>query len=308
MINNGISTRQNQQNNIAFLAAQRQIYSKAKRLSVYQFIFCVIFPLLIPFLKDKCPANTVQIALVSILPIIILLLNAFLYERVIKVLREKAAKIQELFDTTVLEIKWNSKKCGHKIEALNQVKYYYKKYIKRKKTTYGLMNWYPIAYSNVKIEVGRILCQRSNLSWDNDVRIKFQYFLIIIMCLSAITILLIATIGNKTFITTLVNIVPSIPIIIYLVVKYLENRDTINRLDFLKQRVDELWENLLSSQIDSDTLNSASRQLQDLIYEHRANAFMVWDWFYRLFRNSQEQDADTIANYVISEYYKSQVQ
>lgn len=306
MMDNGILIRQNEQNNIEFLAAQRQLYSDAKTLSMYQFALCVILPLLIPFLKGVCPSNSAQLAVVSLLPTAILLFNGFFLEKTIKVKKEKAAKVQELFDTSVFELPWNNKKCGQRIDALNKVKYYSDKYYHKNKSVENLKNWYPNAYASVSIEVGRLLCQRINLSWDNEIRRKFQHLLIFILCSCISAVLLVAIFEDKSFANTLVNIfIPIIPIIVYVVKRHHENRDTINRLDILKQKVDELWENLLSGQMGLEILITESRKFQDEIYNHRANAFMVWNWFYNLFRNSQEQDMNSVAEDIVKEYNHS---
>lgn len=304
-VDNGIVIRQNAEINIKVLAAQRQLYAEAKILSNYQFIFCIFFPIAIPFVKLLTPSNTVGLGLITLLSILIIILNVYFFERSIKYKKEKAARFQEIFDSNVLEIEWNRALCGPRDKAIQDIEDIFKRYTKKNKSLNDLKDWYSIEYSNVDIFAGRIMCQRVNTTWDSYLRNVFQIFLRLLFLGCILIIGVVSIIRNDIVVNTLVSIIaPIIPLFLYVYKQHFENKATISRLDKLSYRAEDLWEKVLNN-VDSSTLTTCSRKLQNDIYKHRESALLIWDWFYKRFKSKQENNMNLSAGIVIEEYHQS---
>jgi ABC-type multidrug transport system fused ATPase/permease subunit len=304
-VDNGIAIRQNAELNIKVLAVQRQLYDEAKTLSVYQFILCILVPIIILFVKQFIPSDSIALGLITLFSILIIILNAYVFEKITKSKKEKAARFQEIFDTNVLKIAWNSALCGPRDRALHDVEGTFKRYSKKHESLDDLKNWYSKEYAEVDIFAGRIMCQRVNTAWDSNLRNKFKTFLKILFVSCVLIIAVIAVFKNNNVVNTLVSIVaPLVPICLYLYKQHTENKATISRLDRLSYKVDDLWEKALSN-VDASTLTASSRKLQNDLYKHRESALMIWDWFYWFFRNKQEYNMSLSAAMVVEEYQQS---
>ncbi|MCA0754881.1 hypothetical protein KP806_07450 [Paenibacillus sp. N4] len=302
-ISNNISVRQNNEGNIDLLAAQRQVYSEAKTFSNYQFVFCVIFPILIPFLKAVTPTNTMFLGLITLLSLLIIIINQYYFEKNIKDKKEQAAKFQELFDTNVLKISWNKELCGSKENASRYLSYKAQKYKKNNVSLENLKNWYPKEYATVDLSVGRVMCQKVNASWDTQIRTSFQKFLLLLFLGCILLILIISIFLNKTVIETLISIIaPAFPIAFYIFKRYSENKETIVRLDKLSDKAERLWELVLSGTREQSDLENKSRQLQNEIYKHRSSALLIWDWFYLKYRPKHESNMNDTAKQIVEEF------
>lgn len=306
MIDNGISNRQNETKNIDRLAAQRQLYFEAKRMTFFQFILCVLIPVSLPTLKNFYTNNTMQLAFISIFSILIVVINNFYFEKQLKSQRTKAAKIQELFDTDVLEMNWNSQLCGSKEILHNGLIIKAEKYKKRNKTVDNLLNWYPQEYSKVDISAGRIMCQKANIAWDNEVRMAFKYFQIIILIISSIFVTSYSIIINNSFSETIISILaPLFPIWYYIFKKYCENNDTIMRNEKMHGIMEVVWDQAIKENSTIADLATVSRKLQDSIFNYRSNALIIWDWFYFFKREKQESNMNEVAKHIVEEFNKA---
>ena len=232
MKNNGISKRQNESGNIELLAAQRELYSEAKRMTFIQFVISVLFPITLPILRNLCINSNRQLAFIVLLSILLVIFNVFYFEKTVKSKRLAAARIQELFDTNVLKIKWNEEVCGSKIFAHSGVKLKAEQYKKKSVSLDNLMDWYSKHYSSVDLSAGRIMCQKVNVTWDNEVREKFQKFLLLVLIASSVLVISYAIVKNKTFTETLISIIaPLFPIGLYIFKMYCEIKETIVRIE-----------------------------------------------------------------------------
>ncbi len=304
-IDNGIAVRQNAELNIKVLAVQRQLYDEAKTLSVYQFILCILVPIIILFVKRFIPSGSIGLGLITLFSILIIILNSYVFEKITKSKREKASRFQEVFDTNVLGLEWNSALCGPRDLALHDLEGIFKRYSKKHETLDDLKNWYSKEYAEVDIFAGRIMCQRVNTAWDSNLRSKFQIFLKVLFVSCVLITAVVAILINDNVVNTLVSIVaPLVPICLYIYKQHTENKATMTRLDKLSYKADDLWEKALSN-VDASTLTTSSRKLQNDLYKHRESALMIWDWFYWFFRNKQEYNMNLSATMIVEEYQES---
>ena len=99
-----IVQKQNMDDMLRCLAAQRYLYSSAKILFFWQLIFSTIVVVILSLLNLYKNISWMMAAYGSLIAII----DVTFWSSLIKRKKEKAAKIQELFDTSVLNIKWNN--------------------------------------------------------------------------------------------------------------------------------------------------------------------------------------------------------
>lgn len=130
-MSNEILNRQNEQKPIMYLAAQRQLYSEAKRLNNLFFDISVLFPFLLSimqFIFDENELLNVCIQLMSILVFI----AGIKINSIIKKKKIDAAMIQQQFDVYVYDVPWDKKLFGKKVgyESINCRKI---KFISKKK-------------------------------------------------------------------------------------------------------------------------------------------------------------------------------
>ena len=98
---NNIASKQNEQKQLERLAAQREIYSFAKKLYLLQIILTVILPIFLFIISSLWVNLIIYSALYSIL---ITVIDNIFIQPIIKKQKIKAAKIKELFDCDVLDI------------------------------------------------------------------------------------------------------------------------------------------------------------------------------------------------------------
>src|SRR5690349_19748996 len=103
-MNNDIPRKQNDQDNLNLLLAQRRLYSAVKAYFTSRTAISLVLALCSPFLTAAIPNAGPYLGLLSI---IYLLVEEFVLQRVEKRKQLQAAKVQELFDIDVLDLPWN---------------------------------------------------------------------------------------------------------------------------------------------------------------------------------------------------------
>jgi len=197
-----------------------------------------------------------------------------------------AAKIQEEFDCTVLDIDRNAFLVGKKVdpEEIQDI-------VSRrmtKKDQQRLENWYPAAVSQLPIHLARLVCQRTNLWYDLTLRNTYR------QCTLGLLILLMVTMSVYSIITdaqmaslVLSVLVPLTPLIIWTLREYVRHGDTIELLSRLKGEIEKTWD-VSTSTTSPEAMAAYSRKLQDAIFSHRASSPLIFDWVYFLKRRKME--------------------
>ena len=107
-MSNGISARQNEESNIARLAAQRQLYRDVSRIEILNVILTVVIPIGLSFVQDIADWAKMAACIVSL---IMLVLSVVMdtWQKDKKIL---AATIQQEFDLNVFNMEWDRKLYG----------------------------------------------------------------------------------------------------------------------------------------------------------------------------------------------------
>jgi hypothetical protein len=216
-----------------------------------------------------------------------MILNMVLFERLIKFKREKAAKIQEVFDCEVLEMPISPLKSVDDVTVEDVLKNY-DAHRKVESNVEKIQDWYSKEIEGLPIDVARLICQRSNCSWDISLRRK--YLNIIYSIFGSVLLSLILTgICQKLNFTEFLYVVSAlIPFFTYCIRAYFDNYDSINRLKGLMAYSEKIWKELLSSSNNTGFAES-SRRLQDEIFSNRSRNALIPDKLYDWKRDKDEE-------------------
>ncbi len=276
---------QNEEKNIILLAAQRQLYSEGKMIQWYLFVLVVPLTILVFILgKVISPLETFA----SIWGVIITLFEVIILKKE-NSFRNRAAKIQELFDTRVLQLKWNDVVCQAKPESEDYIAKA-NKHLRKPQNKEKLLNWYFENTDCLSLAYSRLICQRANLFWDSSLRRRFASILLWGLIILGIGIFIIASL-LKTDVPSFVFswLVPVVPAYIWGIIQFFSQRNAANDQEFLKVHLRKTWDDALEQKIDTINLEGISRDIQTKIYMIRKDTLPIPDVLYNGFRNKDQK-------------------
>ena len=291
MENRDIIKIQNEKKYLSLLKAQRVAYSQAKLFQIFDLIsvvIAVIFPIVVIY---NYRLLNILSGVGVVWTIIYLIAEGFRKKKTIE-----GAKIQEQFDTELFDIEWNSILVGEKIKP---DKIY--DLGKKNKNESSLSNWYSTKIpqylpKNIKI----ILCQRINSSWELDLRNRFVWVLITLIVVYYgifITILIIKNIG---LFDVLLLLSPSISFSIYGIQHSIALKKQVKSKNELLTNIDKIIDKYSKSK--KIPTEKEIRQIQDVIYNQRTVPEKIPDWFYKKFRNYNENKTDKLIGEFIKKF------
>ena len=293
-----IIERQELPENIELLAAQKNIYSRAKNIIGIQMILSVPVAICAVITTIVKPELNGYIALWGIL---IVLFDLFVFTPWVKKLQDSAARIQELFDTKVLGLDWNDISVGKRPEPELVHEEAKKHGIVEEKIT-GLRNWYPLIIDEIPEIFGIIISQRSNVWWDARMRRKYTLAIRVILVSIAFGLIGYGLYEKKDMFEFLAFIVaPLAATYVFGYRQMTEHSDAADRLDMLKSFSEKIWSDALDGK-DVATLIFESRALQDQIFEHRKKNPPIFDFLFRWFRDGNEELMNKGAKTLVDEY------
>lgn len=301
---NQIATIQNTQKQLERLAAQRELYSSAKRLFSLQIIGNVFIPLTLSLISTFRGNLSVYVAIYGICFFII---DSILVEPVIKQRKTKAAKIQELFDSDVLELNKSPFKTVEDV-TVEEVLTHYNAHRKIESNIEKIKNWYAANLSALDISAARLICQRINYSWECGIRAAYGHLLKVINVLLPLVIFLVALFSNLKLDQTVLIGGGLLPIFRFLTKQYQENKEASERLTRLNNYFNKLWERLLKGEIDKEEMAEAARRIQDEIYDNRIKSPLIPDRFYRHYRPKEESLMTKTADKLAAELIESRTE
>lgn len=286
-----ITTKQNEPGEIKRLRAQRYLHSRAKRLAAFEIFLTTALPvagtvgvLFWPRLKGSLAFYSVLISLIDLAVL----------EPWQKSFQVKAAKIQEAFDCSILDLPWADVRVGSRAEG-EDIHSASAAYLKGRDDE-SLRNWYPAAAGDVPLSLGRIVCQRANLRWDAHLRRRYRTWLAAILLILGIGI---AAIGLQNGVSleqlTLGVLAPISPVFLWGIREFRKQGEAADTSDRLRAHIMALWKEAMERRLSTDELRAASRELQDEIYTRRASAPIIFDWIYWLMRESGEEEMNVAA-------------
>ena len=297
---NDIQLRQNEAGQLERLGAMRQVYSFARliwSLQVFLGVFCVvaltIVSRLTPALERYSVAWACSIALLDIL----------LFTPVIRSLVTLAAGIQELFDCYVLDIPFNALRVRSKPtrEAVIHWSWLYQRCHSNPEFT-DLTDWYPANLGEIQHDIARLVCQRTNLSWDCQQRRKYAHGIAWVAGVSAGIIAIVSINWNIGAADLTIRLfAPLLPVVLLASRQRQDNIDGSQASDGLIEDIERLIDQAVSGSISPEQLAFQSRQLQDQIYDKRRNSSVVPQFVYRRCRVRQEWLMNKTAEQIVQD-------
>ena len=284
---NTIPEIQNHEDQLNKLAAQRQIYSDAKKVFTFQMAITVPAAFVWAIVIKICPDWSIFAAYWGIL---VLLADVIVLTPSIDSLKFRAAKIQELFDCDVMDIPWHYIKVGQEPDP-EQIRKFAKKYNKKNKTCGKLEDWYPGVVDQLPIHYGRLICQRANCIWDANQRCRYAKSILAFVAFIIVLVFSIGIVGGVTLEAfLLVILLPLMPGIVWGLRQYRSHEAAVNRQTRLKTYIMELWNKIKNDNLSEERLRVEARNIQNEIFDNRNSYPLVFDWFYKQMRGDQEDE------------------
>lgn len=281
---NDIAKSQNEPRQLERLAAQRRLYSTAKKIFGIQLLLGG--PVAIGWSLAVVAAPEVK-AFAATWGALVSFADLLWLTPLQKRLKEHAARIQEAFDCDVLQLPWNNIKVGQPPDP-ELVKEQADKYTKVQSGLPPLTNWYAPVVSDLPLDVGRVICQRSNCWWDSTQRRRYAAWVLASVIIVTLLMVGLGFIGGftveKLFLAILL---PLSPALILGMRQFSEQTEAANRLDRLKEHAESLYSDICNVS-DPTMLANRCRALQDEIFENRKRSPLVFDWIFRKLRNDYE--------------------
>ncbi|SRR5260370_5861249 len=296
-----ISQDQNTPEQLERLAAQRYLYSRAKRLLTGQLFLDLVSPIILAIIVALFPNFGIYAALIAL----IILVSDFSLESLQSSKREQAAGVQELFDCKLLDLQCYdliARYIPDTVEIMEAAEKY-----KRSDPTYAaLKDWYSPEVDRLPLYLARLVCQRINCLWDVQLRRKYLQrvgTIFFMICVLVITVALIRglTVGNFL----LVVVAPLLPAIGWMIREMRKQNEAIRRKDALKQYAEELWTDALKKYIAIEEIERKSRALQDQIYNNRCSNPLILDMFYKYLQPKNENQMNRSAKELADEALQS---
>lgn len=232
--------------------------------------------------------------------ILVLVFDLFVFTPWVKKLRDNAARIQELFDTKVLDMNWNEISVGKKPEPELIHEEAQKHGLEEEKVT-SLRQWYPVVIDTVPEIFGVIICQRSNVWWDSRMRRKYALFIRVILVCIALGLIGYGLYEKKDMFEFLAYIVaPLASTYVFGYRQMIEHGDAADRLDKLKELSEKIWSDAKGGK-DVDELKINCRSLQDQIFDHRKRNPPIFDFLFKWFMDENETLMNKGAKMLVAE-------
>lgn len=278
---NAIGERQNTDRMINLLRARARIYARVKGVQRIYFFFILALPvvsLVVAFhLNDAKP--WVSLVALTIGAIDALFIDSWRKQRI-----KTAARVQEEFDCEVLDLPWNLFTSGKKVSAEEVSSFANPTHAA--KDELRLQDWYPANVRSLPIHVARMVCQRTNLWYDSQLRETYRAALSLLAVFYFFGLLAFAwhfTVAEFV----LVALVPFGPFFTWIVRENQRQSDTIALVSRLLSEIESSLDKFTQAQ-DSTEVQARSRELQDAIFAHRSSSPLVSDLVYRIKRPALE--------------------
>lgn len=212
---------------------------------------------------------------------------------------KRGARLQEEFDTKVMGLPWNRFVSGDKLSP-EDVREASVKLLSPKREG-EILSWYESCIGDVPLHIGRLVCQRTNISCDQRLRRRYGGWLLsVTTAVGGVLCLVALAMDPKISQVILSFAVPFTPVLAWALRENRRQLDTAASLERLQTEFHRIWMEAMAG-ANREQLEVRSRQLQDAIYQHRASAPLVFDWIYRCLRTKHEDEAHHAAKDFVAE-------
>jgi hypothetical protein len=286
---------------LKLLRARTRTYSLATRYMVVQLCLTVLIPVVGAIWAGFDPRVRTNFAALALL---VLIADPLWLDRRYKALLKRAARICERFDCTVLEMRWNQFVVGDSVDV-EDIHRAATKYTARHKDDM-LVDWYPVAAGEAPLHLARLICQRTNLRYDSQLR---RYYSGLLIGLAAAVAVLVGAIGlfqSLSFPQWVLTLASLSPLLNWSIREYYRQQDTADQLEDLMKSAKKLWELALSGECLEPECTLKTREFQDAIYARRVSSPLIVPLIYKLSRSYLEDEMNNAANDFLAQYLDSE--
>jgi hypothetical protein len=301
MTSNPIPARQNAEPQLKVLRARQWTYVVATRFMVLQIVLTVLLPIVGAVVTLFVPTLRPHFAALALT---VLVLDAIYLDRRYKDLLKRGAKLGEKFDCTVLSLPWNSFVAGDEPEA-EEIRSGARSFAARRDDA-KIVDWYPLAAGEMPLSLGRIVCQRTNLRYDSQLRRSFGAVIVTVVALVIGGLVVAGLLQNLNLTAWILTLAPATPLLSWAGREYYRQRDTADLLDELMKKARAFWRRALAGECDDDSCLGQSREFQNAIYLRRSTSPLVMPYLYTLKRLMLEDEMNDAANDFLEAYRKKQ--
>lgn len=299
-MDNGITSRQNSPENMRLLAAQRCLYSRAKRLAAIQVFLAGLTPVAGAIAVALKPDADTWAALAGM---IVAFVDTIWLDPKQKRLRNLGASVQEHFDCNVLQLPWNAALAGRhpSPEDIHDAAEGH-----TPSSVAPLEDWYPRAVSALPLYQGRLICQRTNCWWDSKLRQRYCnwiFGMVFVLSASVFASGLMNGMSLQKFV--LAVMAPLLPAALWAAREWRRQSETAVESDRQKEDSESLWGRCVRGEVAEPEVSRRSRELQDAILVRRRGNAPVFDWVYRRLRRKQEDQMNVAAEAMVNEVQHS---
>lgn len=279
-MSNGIARRQNEDKSIAKLAAQRQLYSNAKKISICKAAFSVWIPFVLAIVLSFVNKESKCQYIVHVLSILSLVV-AFFVKNKIKECKNLAALIQQQFDIYVYNMPWDDRIFGENKELCYEIGCYSKKILNDSVERAKLINWYVPSVDEHSINQAIQECQRENYCWDVALRKKFKGFCLLWIAVFIIIVFGLGCYKGEDVVQLIARLAFILPMIEWL----------LNTIEQLNEDIENLKE--IDSMLNRPSTNSMEdlQDIQKKIFDHRKGCYTIPNCVYNIFKDNDEDNA-----------------
>lgn len=271
---NDINVRQNEDEHLERLAAQRALYSQAKCVRLFVVVSAIsiaVASALAAFLYPKASPG------LGLLGLLLALLDLLFLDGREEDLRQRAAAIQEDFDTRLFSLPWRDS-LGHEVEHERVVEEG-----RDGKSDPKLRDWYPDV-SALPPGLAALVCQRSSITWDGRTRSIYSVVVGVMTVVFAVSMVGLAVAMEMALADFLMALAfPAFPAVQHGVKVVRAHRKAADAEKALFDDVEALVR-----QGPSAVDVTALRQVQDRLWLLRREQPLVPDALYRLTRERRE--------------------
>lgn len=300
---NNIPDRQNQPEFLEMIVAAAHSYRAVGFFSMVQSALAILVAFGGFIVAMFLPSS---MDLMAILSVFVLLIDALVIEPLARSKQDLGARIQELFDTRLLEIPWNSLRCQERPdpEDIHRLAGDSHANIADSVTR----EWYPRVVGDVEIEYARLLCQRTNLRWDSKLRVVYLQCITLSLIGVFCGVLLYGVISRMLVGPWIVKVVlPLCPTVLKLSRLAIREKEAASRSERAKRILEEVWKNGLDGKATHSDFIEGARRLQDEIYERRRMNPRVPRLLYLMYRGEFETEMRVATECLVAELKRSSV-
>ena len=266
-MNSGMKIKelQNQDENISILAAQREMYTQAKRYGNIHTVVSLGIPLVFTVVQLFFQ---VPFAVIVTVNFIVFIIGSWVGRKPGE-LSLKAAGMQQTFDAKVYGIHF-----GNTVDSPKDVRKYAGMYKKRNGDFAELNDWYTVPIEELRAGQAIAACQRQNAAWTSSLFTRFCVTELV-LSLAAVSVLIVSIIALQRDPAGLFYLLPVCEWFLRSLNEGMEKTHVARKLnDELQRRDLDVQKEILAT--------------QGYIYEYRRAAFSVPDWFYKRSKKRDE--------------------